>query len=144
MHAIACHFPSRVSICARIHEHTESRPCIEKICGCGVRRLPLDFIAGEVPHLFIGRFSDAANVVLVHCRNGQDRSCFAVYEFLRLVHHMDHQTALRHVYQRVDQHGYVLFDVTKQKSELVGWVHANLGTPIEAESGVYHWQYGST
>ena len=87
---------------------------------------------------------DAANVVLVHCRNGQDRSCFAVYAFLRLVHHMDHQTALRHVYQRVDHLGYPLFDVTKQKSELMEWVHGNLGTPTEAESGVYNWQYGSS
>ena len=86
----------------------------------------------------------AANVVLVHCRNGKDRSCFAVYAFLRLVHHMDHQTALWHVSQRVDQRGYPLFDVARQRSELMEWVDANLGAAMEAESGLCCWQHGSS
>ena len=80
----------------------------------------------------------AADAVLVHCRNGKDRSCFAVYASLRLVHHMDHQTALRHVSQRVDRYGYPVFDGVRcvLLPELMEWVHANLGTPMEAESGV--------
>ena len=61
----------------------------------------------------------ADNVVLVHCRNGKNRSGFAIYAFLRLVHEMNHATALWHVSQRVDQQGYPLFDIARQRNELM-------------------------
>ena len=85
----------------------------------------------------------AANVVLVHCRNGKDRACFAVYAILRLVHEMDHGTALTHVSQRVDVRGQPLFDIGRQRSELIEWVNSNVGSAIDAESGICCWEQGS-
>ena len=82
----------------------------------------------------------AANVVLVHCRSGQGRACFAVYAFLRLVHEMDHGTALTHVSQRVDVRGQPLFEIARQRSELIEWVDSNVGSAIDAESGICCWE----
>ena len=79
--------------------------------------------------------------MLVHCRNGKDRSCFAVYAFLRLVHEMDHAAALWHVSQRVDQQGYPLFDIARQRNELMEWVESNFGAALDAESGISCWQH---
>ena len=95
----------------------------------------------EAFSLLSDALDSAANVVLVHCRNGKDRSCFAVYAFLRLVHEMDHTDALRHVYQRVDQKGYPLFDIACQSNELRQWVESNLGAALDAESGICCWQH---
>ena len=80
--------------------------------------------------------------MLVHCRNGQDRTCFAVYAFLRLVHEMDHGTALAHVSQRADVRGQPLFDIARQRSELIEWVNSNVGSAIDAESGIGCWEQG--
>ena len=63
--------------------------------------------------------------------------------FLRLVHEMTHVTALEHVAQRVDARGYPLFDIARQRSELMEWVESNLGAGIDAESGLCCWQHGS-
>ena len=95
----------------------------------------------EAFFLMSDALDSAANVVLVHCRNGKDRSCFAVYAFLRLVHEMDHADALWHVSQRVDQRGYPLFDIPRQRNELMEWVESNFGAAIDAESGICCWQH---
>ena len=69
---------------------------------------------------------------------------FSVYALLRLVHEMDHKTALWHVSQSVDRRGDPLFDVARQRSELMEWVDANLGAAMEAESGLWCWRHGSS
>ena len=84
------------------------------------------------------------NAVLVHCRNGKDRSCFAVYAFLRLVHGLEHSKALWHAQQRVGPQNYPLFDIARQINELVEWVQTNLGADMDAESGMCCWQHGSS
>ena len=86
----------------------------------------------------------AANVVLVHCRNGKDRSCFAVYAFLRLLHRLEHTNALWHVQQRVGPRKYPLFDIACQRNELLMWVEENVDADTDAESGIFCWQHGSS
>ena len=95
----------------------------------------------EAINLISDVLDSAASVVLVHCRNGKDRSCFAVYAFLRLVHEMNHVTALGHVSQRVGQRGYPLFDIARQRNELMEWVESNFGAALDAESGISCWQH---
>ena len=93
--------------------------------------------------LMADALESAANVVLVHCRNGKDRSCFAVYAFLRLVHGLEHSDVLWHVQQRVGPQNYPLFDIARQSNELLEWVQTNLGADMDAESGIRCWQHGS-
>jgi hypothetical protein len=97
----------------------------------------------EVFHLMSDALDSSTNVVLVHCRNGKDCSCFAVYAFLRMVHEMDHSTALWYVSQRVGTSGYPLFDTARQRSNLMDWVDSSRSEGIDPESGIYSWQQGS-
>ena len=69
----------------------------------------------EVFYLISDALDNASNVVLVHCRHGKDRSCFAVDAFLRLMHEMDHENALWYVQMRVNNRGYPLFNLARQK-----------------------------
>ena len=87
---------------------------------------------------------DSPNNVLVNCRNGKDRSCFAVYAFLRLFHRLEHTKALKLVQQRVGPRGYPLFDIGRQSSELVQWVEHNVEADLNAESGLCNWQFGTS
>ena len=80
--------------------------------------------------------------MLVHCRNGQNRACFAVYAFLRLFHEMDHNDALRLVHKRVDVQGRSLFDFSYQRPELIEWVNSSGGLDLQAESGICCWEQG--
>ena len=84
-----------------------------------------------------------SNCVLVHCRNGQDRSCFTIYAYLRLMVGMMHDTAVQFVQERVDVHGEPLFDMSRQSSDLTGWVTSSVGASTEAESGLLAWVPGN-
>ena len=56
---------------------------------------------------------------------------------------MDHGTALTHVCQRVDVRGHPLFDIARQRSELIEWVNSNVGSAMAAESGICRWEEGN-
>ena len=97
----------------------------------------------EVFFLIADALEDPNNAVLVHCLNGKDRSCFVVYAFLRLKYEMDHVAALQCVYQRQDRNGLPLFDINRQRGDLMEWVGQNFGTATDAESGMYCWRVGT-
>ena len=97
----------------------------------------------EVFALLSDALASSENAVLVHCRNGKDRSCFFVYAFLRRLHGMDYASAIACVAQRIDKRGCPLFNYTSQGNELTGWMDAALGSSPEAESGILYWQRGT-
>ena len=97
----------------------------------------------EVFNLISDAHDNASNVVLVHCRHGKDRSCFAVYAFLRLVYEMNHEDALWFVQKRVNNKGNPLFKLEEQSSDLMKWVDDNLGATVDAESGICCWEHGT-
>ena len=96
----------------------------------------------EVFFMIADALEDEKNAILVHCVNGKDRSCFVVYAFLRLKYEMDHAAALECVHQRKDQNGRPLFDLSRQRGDLVDWVESNVGAATDADSGMYCWQMG--
>jgi hypothetical protein len=96
----------------------------------------------EVFALLSDTLGSSRNAVLVHCRNGKDRSCFLVYAFLRLQHGLNHASALSCVSQRIDVRGYPLFDYASQNNQLLEWVDTSLGASLNADSGVMRWRAG--
>ena len=97
----------------------------------------------EVFHLISDALEDESNVVLVHCKNGKDRSCYAVYAFLRLRYGMNHKDALTWVQERVGTDGIPLFQLENQRAEMRRVVDDNLNESIDAESGICCWEYGT-
>ena len=63
----------------------------------------------EVFALLSDAFASCGNAVLLHCKNGKDRSCFLIYAFWRLRHGMEHAEALTCVSQRIDMKGCPLY-----------------------------------
>ena len=96
----------------------------------------------EVFGMLADALSISANTVLVHCKNGKDRSAFTVYAFLRLLHSFPHKDAISLVNQRLDIYGQPLFDYNAQDSKLTCWLQDSLESSVEPESGQLRWHRG--
>ena len=60
--------------------------------------------------------------LLVYCRNGQDRSVFLCYAYLRLWHKMGHTTAMQVLASRCDCHYKPLFYYDRQNEDNREWL----------------------
>ena len=81
--------------------------------------------------------------VLVHCKNGRDRSASVLFAFLRAVHKLSHEAALDIVKARRNVQGRPLFDYSRQDSIIHTWIESSVGTELHAESGYYNWKAGT-
>ena len=85
----------------------------------------------------------STNGVLVHCKNGKDRSAFTVYAFLRLLHNFSHRDALNLVATRLGTTGWPLFEYDQQDSDLTAWLEGVSDSSQAPESGVLCWRRGT-
>ena len=100
----------------------------------------LDWPIGNTSERSLGRavFSSLSkvlsrpnNAVLVHCRNGKDRSCMAVFAFLRLQMSFTHGDALQALRVRVGCNGKPLFNLNDQHQAVLNWYHDSLDESCE-------------
>ena len=82
----------------------------------------------------------STNTVLVHCKNGKDRSAFTVYAFLRLIKSCSHNDAISCVSRRLGTNGKPLFRHSSQDEKLTRWLEEALECSVEPESGQLRWQ----
>lgn len=97
----------------------------------------------EVFGLIADALEISSNVVLVHCKNGKDRSAFTVYAFLRLLRNFSHQAAVNLVSQRLSTDGEPLFRYENQNHELTEWLEQVSTCSVAPESGVLSWRRGT-
>ena len=86
----------------------------------------------------------SSNVMLVHCKNGKDRSAFVIYAFLRLLHSYTHEAAMAILAQHRGASGEPLFNYKTQDSDLLQWLGRVASEPTEFESGLLSWRAGSS
>ena len=97
----------------------------------------------EVFALIVDALETSSNVVLIHCKNGRDRSAFTVYAFLRLEKKISHIDAMEIVERRLGFNGRPLFRYDKQDPELTQWLDFVAGSNTSAKSGMLHWHFGT-
>ena len=81
--------------------------------------------------------------VLVHCKNGRDRSACVLFAFLRVYYNLSHEAALNVVQARQSVHGWPLFDFSSLDFVLHKWIESSVGAELQAESGYYNWKAGT-
>ena len=81
--------------------------------------------------------------LFIYCKNGKDRSCFVIYSFLRVWHHLTHDQALSTLAARCSYKGDPLFCYAKQDVRLVNWLTGVLAHPTLHSEEVLEWQFRS-
>ena len=71
--------------------------------------------------------------LLVHCRNGKDRSAFLIYAYLRFMHNYGHASALHILSVRRSVQGHPLFEFDNQSFDLIKWVENILNSRDEVD-----------